>query len=263
MRAGITIFLLIVSSVSIADVISRDPSFLDRGLENQKRMKLGVFNSHSYQIVEDPTGSAPTSLVERFEARHGDCDERQHGESITTDCNSGRTRTEVEPRKDILRNKWSKIPAREFWFGWSIFIPEDFDATSELVIPYVGQFWLGDKGESGIPPLVSFRISGDALRANGSPIAEGSSLKNRWHKIETHIRWSTSSDGFVRVYGNGKLVFERANTITAVRDRMSFKYGIYRTKDFVHHYPADFKYPTQVILYSNVKISNDRAGLAP
>lgn len=258
--------LLAVQSAVASEVISRDPSKIDRGLQNRepRHMKRGVFNEHTYQIIKDPTGSAPSALVERFEARFDDCDpDRRHGKSMTTDCNSGRTRTEVEVQVLKLKSQWSKSEPKEYWYGWSIYFPEDYISQNKYTIPYLGQFWQGDRGESGQSPTVNFTESGESYRANGSPVDSDNELRGKWHKVEMHIRWSTLPDGFVRVYGNGRLVYELENAVTANRARMFFKYGIYRTKDNSTAYPPDFKYPTQVVYYSNVKIAKTREKLAP
>lgn len=262
----VPVVFLFATNVFAFEVISRDPGTIDRGLQNNqlKRLKSGVFNDHTYQIIKDPTGSAPTKLVERFEARFDDCDPiRRHGKSLTTDCNSGRTRTEVAPQVLTLKQQWSKPSPKEFWYGYSIYFPEDYVSQSKYVAPYLVQFWQGDKGESGPAPTINFAESSGVFRGNGSQISAGEELRGKWYRVEMHIRWSTSSDGFVRIYADNRLVFEIENARTANRDKVFLKYGIYRHKDVTTVYPPDYKYPTQVVYFSNFKIAKTREALAP
>ena len=250
-----------------SDVISTDPSYLDRGLKgNAEATITGGKLPHTYQIIKDPTGSAPTELIERFEVRAGDCGTHIHGSNggATTDCNSGRTRVEVVAHIARVKSKWSKS-AKEFWYGYSIYIPEEYPVAAPYVMPYLGQWeHLGDGEAASFAPALSVNESHGVLRTNGAVIANKESLKGNWHKIEAHIRWSDKSDGFIRVYGNGELVWELTGGITASRDRIGFKYGLYRHKTFGGlKYPEDWSYPTQIVYYSNVKIGKIRKDLAP
>lgn len=71
--------------------------------------------SHGYNIVKDPTGSAPTEEVERFEVRAGDCSQ----DSVWSDCKNNRERSEVaSPRMRFIGN--------EEKYTWYMYVPEDW-----------------------------------------------------------------------------------------------------------------------------------------
>jgi hypothetical protein len=250
-----------------SELISTDPTYLNRGLKGITEVGIiGGKLPHTYQIIKDPTGTAPTDLIERFEVRAGDCGLHTHGSNggATTDCNSGRTRVEVVAHMTRVKSKWSKS-AKEFWYGYSIFIPKDYPVAAPYAMPYLGQWeQLGDSEAAAYAPTLAVNESHGVLRSNGAVIASQEDLKGKWHKIEVHARWSAESDGFIRVYGNEELVWELTEGSTASRDRIAFKYGLYRHKTFGGlKYPEDWSYPTQIVYYSNVKIGKTRKDLAP
>ena len=88
---------------------------MDRGSFGPFSRSLNT-TSHGYQIVEDPTGEAPTALVERFEVRPGDCGVN----SGWNDCATDRERSELSQKGD--RNPAGST----YWYGWSIFVPNDY-----------------------------------------------------------------------------------------------------------------------------------------
>ena len=98
---------------------------------------------------------------------------------------------------------------------------------------------------------------------SGGAIIERDKLKNNWHKIEIHIRFSIKDDGFVKVYHNNKLKLERKNFVTMPKDYLFVKYGIYNYKgsSVPYHLYADYSFPDQTIYFAGYSISKKRENL--
>lgn len=73
-----------------SEVVSRDPNYLDRGEFGVFLRSLNV-KPYGYTVIVDPTGNAPSRLIERFEVRPGDC----HFSGGWSDCRSDRERSEL------------------------------------------------------------------------------------------------------------------------------------------------------------------------
>lgn len=89
-------------------------SSVDRGSFGSFRRSLNE-RAHGYAIIPDPTGAAPTTSVERFEVRPGDCSQGKGG---WNDCANDRERSELS---EVARNA---DQGNEFWYGWSLYVPE-------------------------------------------------------------------------------------------------------------------------------------------
>jgi hypothetical protein len=94
--------------------------FFDRSLNNK---------SYGYQVVDDPTGTAPTAKVERFEVRRGDCG----FDSGWSDCKNDRERSELSQQKP------RENPGSSYWYGWSIYFPSDYVTVAPTKVA-LGQF---------------------------------------------------------------------------------------------------------------------------
>ena len=78
-------------------------------------------------------------------------------------------------------------------------------------------------------------------------------LLGKWNKIEINAKWSDESDGFFKVWVNGKLKSDFVGQ-TASAPSLYFKYGLYRS--FVSRYRKannGKQPPAQVVYYTNVK----------
>lgn len=124
-----------LSGATAATALSWPGSGLSQTAERATRVRLSdsrimsARRSYSYNIIADPTGSAPTDRIERFELRGGDCP------TIGRDCvprpfGNGRTvqrtRTEkvIETRlrdgDEGLFRYWLYLPSAEFNFVDSV-----------------------------------------------------------------------------------------------------------------------------------------------
>lgn len=86
---------------------------LDKGLFSPMARSLNN-TKHGYTVVRDTTGQVPTEFVERFEVWPGDCGK----EPCWSDCENDRERSKLKAIKDRIGTK--------YWYGWSIYIPEDY-----------------------------------------------------------------------------------------------------------------------------------------
>jgi hypothetical protein len=209
--------------------------------------------SHGYNVIKDPTGSAPTENVERFEVRAGDCSQ----DSVWSDCKNYRERSEV------YSNIGSFI-GTEVKYSWYIFVPEDWKDINPASNMY-GQFYQPHKpGINGDgQPLMGVMLTERGLYIENfikfyknSPTYDIKKLKGKWTKIEFHVKWmddsdSGNSDGFYKIYINEDL-FDEFHGNTASRyglDQLRFKYGNYRFN--LNNISSPL--PTQVVYYANVK----------
>ena len=270
-------FFLLNTSVSVAEeYLSKDPNYINRGflwgktsVANFKKKEL---NRHNYRIIKDPTGTSPFDIVESFSPRAGDCGSQNHGSGKKSgkeirdgvnDCNSGRLRLEIGDNGDNrIKKSTVKNKSSERWFGYYIFIPEDF-STDKLFNPYITQFYGYSKKQKGghAPEFAASINLNREIISSGSIIIDKEDLKGKWHKIEYHIKWSTKEDGFIKIYHNGKLKSVRENFVTLRHDFITVKYGTYSHRDNMSLYPSGYQFPGHTIYYSGVSISKKREKL--
>ncbi|MBC8159141.1 MAG: heparin lyase I family protein [Alphaproteobacteria bacterium] len=227
---------------------------VDRGSFGAFKRSLNT-TSHGYAVVEDPTGSAPTKSVERFEVRPGDCG----SSGGWSDCEKDRERSELgESSKSATRGS-SK------WYGWSFFVPEDYVNIYPTKVA-LGQFhqdkshvvWMFQNASGGYH--LDDQVLGSS-RMNYKLIDE-KDLRGKWHHIEVHAKWAKKDDGFFKVWVNGEQKVDYSGqTMTATATY--FKYGIYRS--YMSRY-KDAKgvdeVPGQVVYYANVRRASEKEGLA-
>jgi hypothetical protein len=230
---------------------------VDRGSFGSFKRSLST-TSHGYAVIEDPTGSAPTKLVERFEVRPGDCGSG----STYNDCNNDRERSELSEEDK------SRTLGTTNWYGWSLFVPEDHVNIYPTKVAF-GQFH-----QKGARPAWLFQNSSggyhadDNLYGSNYKLVDEKDLRGKWHRIEVHAKWSKIDDGFFKVWVNGEQKVDfSGRTMTATA--MYFKYGLYRS--FISRYAVSNGYPyyaktpvelpVQVVYFANVQRANSRVGL--
>jgi len=260
------LFISIILILLIGGCATNSANSLDHG--NLKEFtRSNSTTPHGYQIVSDPTGSAPLKMVERFEVRSGECS----GGDCSIEGQTG-SRVGSRERSEIStdRNNYSNS---EYWYGWSIFVPKDHINVWPVNVT-LGQFYNID-GAIDSPTCSSFMFQNSAgwgaLRGGLTidrhhrcatqeyvTILTDKELLGNWNKIEVHAKWSNLDDGFFEVYANGILKYSFKGKTTE-GNGIYFKYGVYRS--WVKRYLAPV--PTQVVLYANVKRAKTREGLAP
>ena len=168
---------------------------------------------------------------ERFEVRPGDC---SRGHDGWDDCSTNRERSE-------LAQTGGQNDGSEYWYGWSIFFPDEFENMYPTQVT-LGQFHqIGGKPvfmfKNGEPPsYYSYHVEpgGYWLQDRTYPASPRSynlidekDLRGVWHDILVHARWSRKDDGFFRVWVNGTQRVDRDGK-TMTKSKVYFKYGIYR-----------------------------------
>lgn len=239
------VFVLVLSSCAT----------IDRGNFGQFKRSLNT-QSHGYSIIEDPTRTAPTKVIEVFEVRPGDCGSN----GGWSDCAKDRERSELSETSK------SSYPGSEYWYGWHIYFPKNYPNV------YPTKVSLGQFHQDKSHPVWMFQnsIGGYHLddQVHGSTrkyykLIDESDLRGRWHEVEVHVRWTKGRSGFFTVWVNGEnKVDYKGQTMDA--NRVYFKYGVYRS--FMSRYKNaknTDSVPTQVVYFSNVKRGNSRDDLLP
>jgi len=236
--------------------------FLLTGVTNLNKGNFGIFQrslnntSHGYQIIPDPTGTAPVKYVEKFEVRPGDCSSN----STWNDCSNDRERSELSERYKTTKS------GSEFWYGWSVYFPMDYTNVYPTKVA-LGQFhqqgshviWMFQNSNGGYH--IDNQVRGHSEKYD--ILIPEKELRGKWHKIEIHVKWDTKYTGFMKVWVNGiqKSNFE-GRTMDA--SRVYFKYGLYRS--YLSRYKrAENKtdVPAQTVYFANVKRGKTRKDLEP
>jgi hypothetical protein len=139
---------------------------------------------------------------------------------------------------------------RTYWYGWSMFLTEDFDHRGHYAIlmqlaaypsPRDGKFPCGGNGH-----MISVGDSGTvsyALQRQGETkdsecekfsLGDVGAMKGRWVDFVMHARWTGDSDGFLRLWmkiGDGpydkKIDYEGRTWWNDEGDGPYFKMGLY------------------------------------
>jgi len=198
--------------------------------------------TYGFAQIDDPTGLAPTKIVDRFEVRAGDCS----GDTGWSDCANDRERSE---RSSSLING-------EMWTHWSIYLPENYPIIFPVKVA-LGQFhqrnghvvWMFQNGNGGY--TVDNQTNGGTLETK--KILSDSDMRGKWNDILVHVRWDSGDDGFFQVYVNGETSprYSWFGRTKSPNKEVYFKYGVYRS--FVSR--RDGPEPTQVALFSDLKAS--------
>ena len=227
--------------------------------------------SWGYQVVKDPTGTAPSETVERFEVRPGDCG----SDPGWSDCANDRERSEISTG---FTQSTKILPGQDRWIGFYIYLPEDFE-TSWDVRTTLGQIHMkgGMQGTAGgfksFPPLIQLEAKngwqGDGYitsyhRLTGDPknisdvaqhelLSKLDDMKGKWTHVMFHIAGKGPSP-YLEIFINGDRKAEFVQTLPKAPEHYYFKYGIYRSFVSRHGGPM----PIQIVFYDEVKMGTSR-----
>ncbi len=132
----------------------------------------------------------------------------------------GRRTTKIEMDKD-------------YWYGLSIFVPEDFQApTKSNAVLFQ---WHTQQG--GPSPVLSIRVREGEWLINGNATAKRRTLarlplvKGRWTDWVVHVRWSAKPDGFWTIWKDGTEVVNERDIITQYPEALGpyAKFGQYHS----------------------------------
>lgn len=248
------ILVLLCGSMAIVPV-NADPIADRNGKygEFQKHSRVKQFN-HSLKTEKGPSSRVREGLLsQRFEVRSGDCGRN--------DCRSDRERFELWDKSGIK-------PGTETWASYSLRLDKKF--------PYIrptnttlGQFKQEPQGFEvvgiGIENDKLFfynklRLKDGDVRYNiDRPFMSLEKARGNWIDVLVHTNWRSDETGFMEVFINGRQIADfKGPVIYNMKDRITFRYGIYRS--FVSRYVKENgkKVPTMVVHYDNVRWDSSR-----
>ena len=257
---------------------------VDRGnFPQMLHLDSSLAYKNSYDVIDTSKEDIgmpkpPVSIVERFEVVDGGCAYRDCGELRDSGSSGDRERKELK----VPTHNRDTNDGDEFWYTWSIYFPKNYKS----IVPAQSTFGQWHAKSCGVQYMFiedyGYRIKMPILgRESPKFLIRDEDLRGKWHTIKVHAKWSSDSEkGFFKVWVNNKLKFENyTQTYYGSHCKPHFKYGIYRC--YLSRYknieksrwimdlpkgadissPPEFIVPTQTVYYSNVRRSNDEAGL--
>ena len=244
----------LVSSASPGDLISRNPSYLGRSRGVLGSMRFAgelPYKDYSYQVLADPTLTAPTSVVERFELREGDC-------FIPKDCKMDKQRSEIQGvgaayNLECRYQMWVYIPKNFHVFGTYCHVGLNLHAKNNngtnntaLIMPLMG----GDDPSTRLTAMIF-----NGKKRERHKIISYLDMVEKWTKLEVHSKWH--EDGFHRIYANNELAVDYKGYTLGQKTQSPFdlKYGLYRGSINLKKKQYNMRrFPDQVAYYAGVKM---------
>ena len=247
----LVLFFLIHTPLQAGDFVKL-PKDVVSGNKFKKSLSR-QYKKHGMQVVDKKDGY-PVRAGEksiRFEVRPGDCGYNDDW----SDCDTDRERHELSGKK---------MSGGEWWYAWSIFLPEDFINVSPAKVA-LGQFHQ-DKGHV----VWMFQNQSDYTRGgywfdNQVPgytksldrLLTNENMIGKWNDILVNVKWSKKENGFFKVWVNNKLGYEYIGP-TKTKAKVYFKFGIYRSylKQWIYSSRNKTKekaVPAQVVYFDEVR----------
>jgi hypothetical protein len=224
--------LVTVSAASLANA-QNVGKFGSNGLLESESNQPG-----SFSWINDPTGSAPTSKVYRFNVSSDFCSSQKYKDGASDDCKFQSVRSQVV--EDVWQRNALVQPSR-LWYGWYMYLPVDFPLSSKQVS---GQYMFAEFHNGQCPHLalvnqtnennnlylVSNRALGGYKCAQDMKIKVGNlqQMLGRWVRFEMYVDWS-KDDGKVELYVDGQAAvnFEGRTLTVGYEDLNYFNFGMY------------------------------------
>lgn len=225
----------------------------------------------SISVIDDPTGSAPTTKVFSFDIPAGVCSDTPYVKGKPeSDCYFNSTRSQYWENVKATKAYGSAQP-KEAWYGWAVYFPEDFP-FGKLQVNGGAAFFYWHNGqcphvEFGNPAGRQDTLNFSTNKALGNyeclpslslPILEFKDLLGKWNRFEVFVKWAADDSGEVRVYLDGRylLHYQGTTLIPEYKDLAYFKYGLYLCCT-----PDVKTAKAQRALYSAIRRSNEREDL--
>ncbi|MGB1239603.1 MAG: heparin lyase I family protein, partial [Pseudomonadales bacterium] len=153
------------------------------------------------------------------------------------------------------RHELKSAPFRdgEYWFNWSIYIPEDYPVIYPVKVA-LGQFhqegshpvWMFQNGKGGY--IVDNQVYGSTLQRE--QILSDAQMRGKWSDILLHVNFSAKKDGFFKVYVNGESApsYSWEGKTKKPGYQVYYKVGIYRS--FISR--GEGEAATQVVYYDDI-----------
>ena len=234
-----------------------------------KTRLVSAKKAYNYKKIADPTGSAPSERIERFELRGGDC-------PSAGDCKPRPLNGRMVSRSRTERVLFTDLKAGEKGlFSYYVYFPSaEYNVVTQLGSTF-GQLLasLGRSWDSDSMPIFSLDTNEDSKgslyaqlnevgtkegrrenqkRINIGPMRGSSKYFDKWIKVEVRFFLSESNDGYIDfIFGGSKLGRFVGRTILP-RGGIELRYGIYQTG--TNQFPGGAKeLPPQVVYFSKVE----------
>ena len=214
------------------------------------RLHKNGYQDYGCQIVSSDNGHPVRSGSEsiRFELRDGDC----NSSDTFDDCANDRSRHE-------LTQTGGQFEGEEFWYHYSIYVPP-LSLKSGQAIVFMGQF----QQSNGVAPLMFEDFTGGyGIRQNDANynwlfrgvLWPNASFRNQWTDVLMHIKWSSGSDGFIKIYFNGVLTKQLIGANIQSAQSTIFHFGIYNAFISLCNCVA---MPTQIVYFDEIRKGRTR-----
>jgi len=176
-------------------------------------------NRHNVNVVNKKDGHPVRKGKQstRLEIRPGDCG--------GDDCKTDRERTE-------LMMDATEVPGKEYWYAWSVYF-KNYKTIQNIGVHH-GQ-WKQLFGPAHMFPTFTMMTNGlnvefgkDFGTYKKYLVIPNKGLSNKWHDFRVHTKWSTASNGFFKLWRNGKLLIDRKGKTVSTKHEIAFRFGIYR-----------------------------------
>lgn len=219
---------------------------------------------HPYSMSTSSDVARIGETSQRFEIRDGDC--------RGTDCSSDRRRVELTALGSL-----NHVPGDDVWYGWSIYIPNDFQDISPAGTIFGQAKLVGWNGENR-GPLWDFTLQRGRLIFKYSPMGRAdpidcptvslAAMRGRWTDIVVNANYDYENEDnspTIRTWINGRLMCSGRlplvtpfMTRTAGRNNIYMRYGIYNSRLSRWQSTYGTTIPTQVVHYDEVRIGDSR-----
>ena len=199
--------LLIVTVLSLA-AGQGEADFYDSGSGDDWSREFTVGESYNVKRVTSPTRSGNAAL--RMETRYGDDNNGYHTEMEKLDAG---------------------FPGERAWYGFSTYVPTSWVNSEEVTV--TAQWW----SHSPAGPPLAIRIEDgkwvvlqrwDDGEDNSTLRAVGALRKGEWTDWVIEAYWSASDDGYLKVWRNSEVVYERSGpNVYWETESLRFKIGLY------------------------------------
>ncbi len=232
--------LLGLSLITVCLAASQsDADFYSSGSTDGWSREFSVGEPYNVKRVSAPTRRGASAL--RMETRYGDAGNGYHTEMEKLDAG---------------------VPGETAWYGFSTYVPTSWVDSEQIVI--VAQWW---SHNSAGPPL-SFEIRGDEWllaqrwqeRPSGKVKEPVSAVrKGEWTDWVIEAHWSDRDSGYLKVWRNGEVVYERRGPNIYRRTKsLRFKLGLY-VWPWKDERPSPTRSSPRVIYHDEVRIGGEDA----
>ncbi len=227
--SGFTLATPFIANASVFDnnqIVSTDPNSIRRGDFGEVYIVAGGegvnIQPYAYSIIKDPTGSAPTKNVERYELRYRDYWE-----------------FEGWAHKHRIQVQGGKVEYNsEQIYEWNFFVEEDFLQGLDDIC-HIGPDIFDHSGNHGYSNPIMFSLHGyrrsvfrlSTIWFNGHrreihKLVDWDECVNKWVNVKWQVKWN--ENGFHRIWVNDDMKINYNGFTLRECPPMDFPYGLYR-----------------------------------